>query len=1324
MLGRGAMGTVFRARDERNGRAIAVKRMQMPAPSEAAAAIAQFEREFHTLAGVKHPCIVSVFDYGLDEAGPYYTMELLAGADLHELNRAPWDKACEILRDVASALAILHSRRLLHCDLSARNVRCDAEGRSKLIDFGAMAPMGFRRRIMGTPPFLAPETLDLQALDARADLFALGALAYRLITGRHAYPAREISDLPEIWSNVVRAPAEIDPGVPAALSDLVMQLISVDRTVRPSQAAEVMERLCAIAGLSLAEGGEVTRAYLTLPALVGREHAAREIGDALRQGKEKQGGALVVEGESGLGRSRMLDVGALQAKLLGATVLRAQPVEQQSGAYQVVKALGEQLLEAMPRLAEDAGWLRTAGIAEPSRREYHATIRDFFIDVSRSRHLVLAIDDFDGIDETSASILAALAHHCERRSLNLLVALPPRPASGPARVVQGIARRVELLPLDESETETLVRSLFGDADNAVIVARHIQQRSSGNPRVAMELAQDLIDRKLARYEAGSFILPHQLDASDLSDGVCGSRLAGLSEHGKEIVECLALGDPQALLLEDYPRLFQLEPAQIYGALDELTAKGLVVPAADHYVFSRPGFAESIAAQIAPEKRRALHARLASFAERADHPIGWARHLLEAGEIQKAVDVVRTNRRHRSFAPSRATIELFARLNAEAEGLTLPRAHRVELKLQLVFASSLLGDIECFSRYARPLLAELKRDSGLDDWEALGAEGAEEPERLGLALARAEQRHSETPELERGLDIRKAIAQLARLSLSFSSMATITMDAGWLVGLPSFQPFAALAPALSLLEQSIAASREFMTLHPQRAREHALAVLAKLVASNHAGLDETRSRGLRFGLLYMLGAIDAIEGNPDAAQHVAELESVPGYRATAWKVRRVAHLMQGDFDRARACQRTAELFDLEDGEEQAFPNTALRIEACARWMVGDLVGLKQVAERIQDLAQVATGWQNTLRVARSHYKRLQGDAEASISEILPALANTAPGADPDWSWVVAAHVAALSAAGRHQEAAELGLAYHEAGERAGLGSANGWVVVPMAAALVQAGRAEAAVRVLDAHIAALEAIGTKGLRLGLAYEGRAYAAIAVEDQAAFNLYASRCATEYRRSKNSTLIASYQRLMRAADASAISVAAGLDRAADFTTMSGRGSSRTTRSGTAVDRVSACVDASERARTVLSSLLEPGGSSAGYLYAMRGGKLELVACLPDGASPPSELARRIERYVLERTEESGTMTLHVVEPAVQPESGVANADNALTCVAGYAAGANLLRPVALTTVLDGKKVVAAVAALGSGEGNRVLEPAVVSALATLLVQHHDVDPVTCVS
>ncbi len=1321
VLGRGAMGTVSQARDERTGGLIAVKRMLVGS----GASTAQFEREFHTLASLKHPCIVSVFDYGVDESGPYYTMELLSGASLHEVTRLPWHEVCELLRDVASALAMLHSRRLLHCDLSTRNVRCTAEGRGKLIDFGAMAPIGMRRRIVGTPPFLAPEALDQQALDARADLFSLGALAYRLMTGRHAYPARSLKELPEFWNAVVQSPHDRDPAIPAALSELVMQLISTDRCVRPTSAAEAMERLCAIAGLPLTERPEVTRAYLTMPALVGREQAILDIREVLQRSKLRDGAALVIEGEPGLGRSRMLDACVLEAKLLGATAIRTGANDAGSSDYAVVKALGAQLLQALPDLSAQAAWLERQAVPEPERRQHHARVRDFFLSVSRSQHLVLAVDDFDRVDEPSQAILAAIAHHCEHRALVLAVTLPPRPESARALVVSGIAHRFELGPLSQDQTETLVRSVFGDADHAVIVARHVHQGSEGNPRVAMETIEDLIDRRLARYEAGSWLLPNKFDPGELPEAGTKARLSELGETARELAECLSQADLSTLELAEYPRLSGMDSARVYRALDELTAAGILLPDAEGYAFSRPSFRETIAAQVAQEKQRALSERMVEIAERAENPLRLAQHLLAAGATERAVDVVRTHRRHPVFAASRKSIDLLDRLVAAADALALPRAHRIEIKLLLAFHSSILGDIERFSRHAPELLVQLKRDSGLEDWEVLAKQAVPESERLALALSRAEQRYSETPFSERGLEIRKAIAQLARLSVSFSSMSAITMDAQSLVELPSFLPFAVLAPALTLLERSLAASREFMTLHPDRAREHARSALEELGAHGGVGLDEANTRGLRFGLLYMLAAMDAVEGVPDAAKHVTEFEALPGYRATAWKVSRVAHMMQGDFDRALQCQRTAELFDLEDGLEQAFPNTAMRIEACARWMVGDLVGLKQVTEHMQELAVIAPGWQNTLRVTRSHYKRLQGDPESALEEILPALETTAPGSDPDWSWVVAAHVSALVALGRTEEAAALGLEYHAAGERAELGPANRWIVVPLCDALVKCGRVIEAVQMLENHIGNLERSGARGLWLGVAYEGRAYAAIALGDEDAFNQYAARCAQEYRRSKNSALIASYDRLMRTATARSIAAAAGLD-AAEWTTMSGHPVDRTSTSATLIEKIASCVDANERARSVLSSLLEPGGTDSGYLYALRAGKLELVACSPDGAEPPLELTERMERYVLDQeTEGAYTMTLHV-DPMADALDGPAAATEQQTLADRTRAEAEsgVLHPLPLTTTVGGKVVVAAVAALASGQGARLPEPSMISTLASLLVEHQDVDPVTYTS
>src|SRR4029079_4154453 len=127
-----------------------------------------------------------------------------------------------------SELSLVHSRELLHRDVSARNVCRTEDGRAKLNDFGARSPIGAPRDIIGTPPFLCPENLEQRPLDARADLFSLGALGYFSLTGRHAYPARRIAELGDVWSRPVPAPSSVVPGAPAALDALILSLLDLN----------------------------------------------------------------------------------------------------------------------------------------------------------------------------------------------------------------------------------------------------------------------------------------------------------------------------------------------------------------------------------------------------------------------------------------------------------------------------------------------------------------------------------------------------------------------------------------------------------------------------------------------------------------------------------------------------------------------------------------------------------------------------------------------------------------------------------------------------------------------------------------------------------------------------------------------------------------------------------------------------------------------------------------------------------------------------------------------------------------------------------------
>jgi hypothetical protein len=176
---------------------------------------------------------------------------------------------------------------------------------------------------MGTPAFTPPETVHRSALDGRSDLFSLGATLYFALTGRTPFQARTFADVLVAWNTPPPAPSVFKPELPPGLDDLVLSLLSSEPALRPRSAFEVMQRLAAIAGLARDESADVSRAYLATPALVGRDRELSRVRERISRSIEGRGASLLLRGAPGIGRSRVLDACVLEAKTLGATVLRA-----------------------------------------------------------------------------------------------------------------------------------------------------------------------------------------------------------------------------------------------------------------------------------------------------------------------------------------------------------------------------------------------------------------------------------------------------------------------------------------------------------------------------------------------------------------------------------------------------------------------------------------------------------------------------------------------------------------------------------------------------------------------------------------------------------------------------------------------------------------------------------------------------------------------------------------------------------------------------------------------------------------------------------------
>ncbi|HEY6561972.1 MAG TPA: protein kinase [Polyangiaceae bacterium] len=667
----GGMGTVYRVLDATTGNELALKRPSA-GKVHGGLVIESFEREYQVLASLDHPRIIRVFDYGVDDIGAYYAMELIPGEDLRRGAPVPFRQACLYMRDVATCLALLHARRLLHRDLSASNVRRTADGHCKLLDFGALMPFGVAETVVGTPPGVPPEALDNAPLDQRADLYALGALAYWTLTGQHAYPARSLGQLYEVWDQPPPAPSVLVPDIPRELDGLVLSLLSLDPFARPGSAAEVIARLNVIAELPEEDATEAQRlaqSFLVNPRFAGRARQLSQIQATAKAAANGKGGAVRIAAPPGAGRTRLLQEVAVRTQLGGAAVLRVDAGIDRS-QQGTTRALVSRLLEALPQDARQRAarfrqplqtlgseiekLLEGPGVSAPSSAESvpsEANLEGWFAEISRVRPLAVLVDNVEQADNESVALLAALAKLAATHPLLVVVtertnALEPSALGLVA--LRAHSTSLELPPLTAEEMLELTRSLFGDAPNVKRFAEWLQSRSAGSPLHAIEIVRQLMARQVLRFTGGIWTIPFDKPDAELPaalEDVLSLRVGLLSEAARTLAECLSLQKERPTL--ELCRLIAQtkDSRELFGLLDELARNDVVFADRDGYRFSSLALAQVLLAGIDSERLAQSHLRLGkAFTELAREDdaalkvqAGW--HLIQGGDERHGADVI-------------------------------------------------------------------------------------------------------------------------------------------------------------------------------------------------------------------------------------------------------------------------------------------------------------------------------------------------------------------------------------------------------------------------------------------------------------------------------------------------------------------------------------------------------------------------------------------------------------------------------------------------------------------------------------------------------------
>ena len=1277
-IGAGGMASVHRALDETTGRIVALKHLVASmARGRRKTVEALFEREYHTLVRLKHPRIIEAYDYGLTESGRYYTMELLDGTDLNQIGVQGFQQACRLLRDVASSLALIHAHRLVHRDVSPRNIRLTRDGRPKLIDFGALSPFGIADDIIGTPLSMAPELLSAQPLDQRTDLYSLGAVAYWLLTGRHAYPARRMHDLLTVWETPPLPLSHFTPDIPRELEALVLSLLCLDPIGRPPSAAAVIDQLTAIGGLEPEEHERTAAGYLLSGRFVGRQTELEWIDKRVKRALTSRGAQVVIEGTPGIGKTSLLREASLAARLRGAVSLRAD-AQATAEPFGTAALLALELLDACPDLARRAAGDNLGLLAQLSpllkdkladapavalpvdpnerRARFQTALHRWFVDVLRERVLFVAVDNVQAADDNSAAFLAALGRESPRNQLVVVVTLRTGEsvvAEVAVRMMRQRSSRLKLASLSAESCEQLVKSLFGDVQNSARVASLLFERAAGVPQQCMDLAQLLVKKQIAKYSGGTWILPQEVAAEELpnrAEELLSTRLAGLGTVARDLAEALSINS-KPVTLERCLRLVEgRSESDTYAALDELVAEQILRSESGSYRFAHDALRRAVAENLDDERRRASHLRaaealLASDSEGVGARIEAALHLLDAGEESRGAEMlaklgmgltsaVDFNAGSEAVLALERALDCFERQGRsehEIAALLFPmmklayysphwrlvRKHG-ERALDIGLRITGLAAAQKLASIFRPAVA-LK--IGL----SLGARGFAKQQKAGLWY-----------------DIRTAIVA------SCGILPAVVGTAGTCLDTERVERIARIVEPLKLFGPGHVAG----VLHNWAPLElsivrgldgEAWEEVERFLELNKAPLvreamGEANWKSQYGGLLFMRSLYDAYAFDDSALRGVEELEQV-GIRVWAMvadQVRMIYHAFRGESEEVQRDRERVELFAVQGSTTWQVEMFLPAILLSAEVLTGDAIAARRTAEQLTRRGRDVEPLRKYAHAAQAAYLLLRGEIPQALSQYEKLMAEFPLRNAVAYERVRSHYAQALNLAGDHARAKAIALeaiaCKAEADDRL-----FHFLEAYRQLALAEAGlgnHAEA-ITILD-RLLAEHGQKDNRLMIGLLHKARAEVALLAGDARAFEPHAREMEQRFRSTRNPALIAQCERLL---DRAARLGMRKLEPLAlqDAETVQGLSAMV---SGTVGD-LSATVDPCAHALQLIVSRAQ---AKTGFLYLRRQGEMQLAA-----ATDPNLPPRFLEDALKELAEKAPPNTSSEQWSSGPPASGL---------------------------------------------------------------------------
>lgn len=671
-IGKGGMGIVYRAHDRLaaadSARVVALKQVTVPGQQlEFASSGASMDyrmslaQEFKTLASLRHPNIISVLDYGFDaQKQPYFTMDLLeSGHTIVDAGRelSPAGKL-NLLFQLLQALAYLHRRGIMHRDLKPGNVMVIKDespyGQVKVLDFG----LSTKREqvsedtidvpIVGTLAYLAPEVLQGAPVSEASDLYAVGVIAYEMFAGRHPFA---MGDITQLIMDIVHTPPELDAlDVEESLVPVIGRLLSKQPGERFAGAPQIISELNAATNYDFPFETSATReSFLQAAQFIGREGEFQRLSGELQRLLTGQGGAWLSGGESGVGKSRLLDELRSLALVEGALVLRGQSVSEGGVQYQVWRealrwlALLTDLtdLEAsvLKPLIPDIAALLNRRVPDAPELDAQGT-QDRLLSVietlfaRQTQPIVIILEDLHWAGSESLTLLARLTPIVAAKPVLLVGSYRDDERPDLPSILPGM-QVLKLHRLSENSIYALSESMLGEAGRLPEVVQLIQRETEGNVFFMIEVVRTLAEEAGQLEQIGQITLPERVFAGGMQR-VLQRRLNRVPENARPLLLAAAvLGRQLDLnLLHDLAGGLDVEAWLI------TCSDAAVLDVQDgHWRFAHDKLREAALAELPPEQAASVHRTVAEAVERVypnapEQNAALAYHWAKAGRSEK------------------------------------------------------------------------------------------------------------------------------------------------------------------------------------------------------------------------------------------------------------------------------------------------------------------------------------------------------------------------------------------------------------------------------------------------------------------------------------------------------------------------------------------------------------------------------------------------------------------------------------------------------------------------------------------------------------------